>query len=288
MGDRMRFDRNHLAVSADTTGQHHGIGTDIGADIDEYAACGSMRAQKIQLFEIVMGIEQRAALGGAGLMVKPKRCALIVDVDRSSAQQIDQPRQPGTKRAALQPRAMRKADNRSLRGIRGERAERRGYRIVVGCQTMVLGGSSACIVALFCHCERSEAIHGAKEKMVASAPRNDGGESSPHTVVIPAKAGIQYAAAYRINHCCLGILVHPPSRVMTAEYGFAISRLTAPEFCKFIRPQREGAGKTGCTLHPRSHVQDAQSKTHTSIQVQRRHSGLPCAMVLRLISCSPR
>src|SRR4051794_3246706 len=35
----------------------------------------------------------------------------------------------------------------------------------------------------------------------------------------------------------------------------------------------EGAGKTGCALHPRSHVQDAQSKTHTSIQVQRKHSG---------------
>src|SRR5882672_7407758 len=27
---------------------------------------------------------------------------------------------------------------------------------------------------------------------------------------------------------------------------------------------------------------------HTSIQVQRKHSGLPCAMALRLISCSPR
>jgi hypothetical protein len=42
----------------------------------------------------------------------------------------------------------------------------------------------------------------------------------------------------------------------------------------------EGAGKTGCALHPRSRVQDAHSKTHTSIQVQRKHSGLPCAMVL--------
>src|ERR1700744_1162544 len=29
-------------------------------------------------------------------------------------------------------------------------------------------------------------------------------------------------------------------------------------------------------------------ETHTSIQVQRRQSGLPCAMVLRLISRSPR
>jgi hypothetical protein len=29
-------------------------------------------------------------------------------------------------------------------------------------------------------------------------------------------------------------------------------------------------------------------KAHTSIQVQRGQSGIPCAMVLRLISCSPR
>jgi hypothetical protein len=50
----------------------------------------------------------------------------------------------------------------------------------------------------------------------------------------------------------------------------------------------EGAGNAGRTLHPRSRVQIAQRKTHTSIQVQRRHSGIPCAMVLRLISCSPR
>jgi hypothetical protein len=32
------------------------------------------------------------------------------------------------------------------------------------------------------------------------------------------------------------------------------------------------------------HIRNA----HTSIQVQRKQSGLPCAMVLRLISCSPR
>ena len=29
-------------------------------------------------------------------------------------------------------------------------------------------------------------------------------------------------------------------------------------------------------------------ETHTSIQVQRKHSGIPCAMVLRLMPCSPR
>ena len=40
----------------------------------------------------------------------------------------------------------------------------------------------------------------------------------------------------------------------------------------------EGAGKAGCALHPRSRVQDAQKNAHTSIQVQQRQSGLPCAM----------
>jgi hypothetical protein len=50
----------------------------------------------------------------------------------------------------------------------------------------------------------------------------------------------------------------------------------------------EGAGKTGCALHPRSRVQIPVEETHTSIQVQRKHSGLPCAVVLRLTSCSPR
>src|SRR6202048_1126154 len=52
--------------------------------------------------------------------------------------------------------------------------------------------------------------------------------------------------------------------------------------------QSEGAGNTGCTLHPRSRVQQCTKQTHTSIQVQRRQSGIPCAMVLRLISRSPR
>jgi hypothetical protein len=52
--------------------------------------------------------------------------------------------------------------------------------------------------------------------------------------------------------------------------------------------KKEGAGKTGCALHPRSRVQTVHQETHTSIQVQRRQSGLPCAMALRLISCSPR
>jgi len=50
----------------------------------------------------------------------------------------------------------------------------------------------------------------------------------------------------------------------------------------------KGAGNAGCALHPRSRVQSAQKKAHTSIQVQRRQSDIPCAMALRLMPCSPR
>jgi hypothetical protein len=52
--------------------------------------------------------------------------------------------------------------------------------------------------------------------------------------------------------------------------------------------ETEGAGKAGRALHPRSRVQYVHKNTHTSIQVQRRTSGLPCAMVLRLMASSPR
>jgi hypothetical protein len=64
------------------------------------------------------------------------------------------------------------------------------------------------------------------------------------------------------------------------------SRRDAPEFCKFNGPQKRAQGRPGarCT---RGLACKSIKKTHTSIQVQRKHSGLPCAMVLRLISCSP-
>ena len=62
-----------------------------------------------------------------------------------------------------------------------------------------------------------------------------------------------------------------------------------PSFANLCLPlKREGAGNAGCTLHPRSRVQVAQKNAHTSIQVQRRQSDIPCAMALRLTSYSPR
>src|SRR3984893_2506793 len=50
----------------------------------------------------------------------------------------------------------------------------------------------------------------------------------------------------------------------------------------------EGAGNAGCLLHPRSRAQKMRKDAHTSIQVQTEQSGIPCAMVLRLIPRSPR
>jgi hypothetical protein len=83
------------------------------------------------------------------------------------------------------------------------------------------------------------------------------------------------------------------SRFAPRQYGerpaFAVPRRVAPGLVQNDDPLKtEGAGNTGCTLHPRSRVQMAQRKAHTSIQVQTEHSGIPCAMALRLISCSPR
>ena len=45
------------------------------------------------------------------------------------------------------------------------------------------------------------------------------------------------------------------------ERDFAISRRVSPEVCMFVCPPKmEGAGKTGCTLHPRSRVQLRKQK----------------------------
>src|SRR4051794_3047176 len=53
-------------------------------------------------------------------------------------------------------------------------------------------------------------------------------------------------------------------------------------------PENGGRRETECTLHPRSRVQLRTEDAHTSIQVQAEHPGLPCAVALRLTSCSPR
>jgi hypothetical protein len=55
----------------------------------------------------------------------------------------------------------------------------------------------------------------------------------------------------------------------------------------FLTLQSEGAGNAGCTLHPRSRVQKC-AKRRTRAYRAAEASDIPCAMALRLISCSPR
>ena len=68
---------------------------------------------------------------------------------------------------------------------------------------------------------------------------------------------------------------------MTAEYTFAFSRRIAPELCwKLPALQTEGAGKTGCALHPRSRVRLAQEMLHTSIQGSGEHPAFTAYAVI--------
>ena len=86
-----------------------------------------------------------------------------------------------------------------------------------------------------------------------------------------------------------GILAHPLSRVTTLNVyprsRDALRPSFAGNFCTSpIRGRREcrmrAAPAVSCAMGRRS--------AHMSIQVQREHPGLPCAMALRLITCSPR
>jgi hypothetical protein len=77
-------------------------------------------------------------------------------------------------------------------------------------------------------------------------------------------------------------------RVTTMEYDAAFSRRIAPEACIFIWPScLEGAGKTGCLLHPRSRVRFAQTKGHTSIQGSGSIPAFPAQWLYGLLRALP-
>jgi hypothetical protein len=85
----------------------------------------------------------------------------------------------------------------------------------------------------------------------------------------------------------------PPPRPSPASgrggrHTFAFSRRIAPELWLSFRPRKRAQGMPGAGWHPRSRVQLALEDAHTSIQVQPEQPGIPCAMGLRLIPCSPR
>ena len=61
-----------------------------------------------------------------------------------------------------------------------------------------------------------------------------------------------------------------------------------PELCVSLSLMRRGSRECRMRAAPAVSRAKGKRKTHTSIQVQRRHSGIPCAMALRLTSRSPR
>ena len=55
-----------------------------------------------------------------------------------------------------------------------------------------------------------------------------------------------------------------------------------------IHPPKRGRREDRVRAAPAVSRAIVHRNAHTSIQVQRKHSGLPCAMALRLMPCSPR
>jgi hypothetical protein len=110
-----------------------------------------------------------------------------------------------------------------------------------------------------------------------SSPGLTGRSSIPETAVVePRSRGVLDAPHEAGHDSGGGMCVRLLAACITRGFNFVVPH------------REEGAGNAGCALHPRSRVQVCAKKAHTSIQVQRRQSGIPCAMALRLMPCSPR
>ena len=68
----------------------------------------------------------------------------------------------------------------------------------------------------------------------------------------------------------------------------AFPRRVSPGLCKSFRPSRRGRRERRVLAAPAVSCAKLCEETHTSIQVQSEHPGIPCAMVLRLMPRSPR
>jgi hypothetical protein len=86
------------------------------------------------------------------------------------------------------------------------------------------------------------------------------------------------------NDVC-GVLI----QVSNSRYASAFSRRDLPEVCLNILPRKQrGSGECRVRAAPAVSCARLCEKAHTSIQVQRKHSGIPRAMALRLMARSPR
>jgi hypothetical protein len=84
------------------------------------------------------------------------------------------------------------------------------------CEAQRAEAIQGCATTLDCF-RRRPSGYGERVASLAMTGRMRPGLDDTYTVVMPAKAGIQYAAASRSKITVSGILDHPPSRVMTPE-----------------------------------------------------------------------
>jgi hypothetical protein len=113
----------------------------------------------------------------------------------------------------------------------------------------------------------------------------------PSPLACVAKQSLGYIVQTRIR----AVWVPAPYAQLRARRGRQLnmsprSRDTLrPSFANSFAPSKKrGRREDRVRAAPAVSRAKANKKTHTSIQVQRKQSGLPCAMVLQLISCSPR
>ena len=113
----------------------------------------------------------------------------------------------------------------------------------------------------------------------------------------PAQAGYPVRCGFLGSKSLapLGYWITRPSarlrtgRVTTTEYDFAISRRIPPEVCIFVALlQLRGRREDRVLAAPAVSRAICANKTAHEHTGQREHSGLPCAMALRLTSCSSR
>jgi hypothetical protein len=133
---------------------------------------------------------------------------------------------------------------------------------------------------------RSPQRQGEPSNLIVNSPSP---RKSPPARHHPRKRVIQYSRDASLDPRGRGVPDRPLSRAMTAvRYARSFSRHDMSEVC-VVLALLEDRGRRESRMRAAPAVSCARctANAHTSIQVQRRQSGLPCAMVLRFPSCSP-
>jgi hypothetical protein len=122
--------------------------------------------------------------------------------------------------------------------------------------------------------------------------RNCARGAGTHTPCRSLLGGLPQASRTTPRPVVMGPGARPGRRWMVAAYPQTQFRFLAARcarsFAFGFALERRGRREDRVRAAPAVPCAISTSNAHTSIQVQRKHSGLPRAMVLRLMPCSPR